>query len=122
VRHYITDNYLVVHMGWDASDARGPGVGVDASIAVRLLREGLPLAIETGVIRVADGQEYNVPMSVSTIPNIGPMPTTGIMWYAMASTTSFKAYDMVWGTWRMCDHQLLQRKVGRCRSTLSNPR
>jgi hypothetical protein len=78
-------------MGWSDANARGPGVDGEASIGVGILREGLPEAIEKGVVRVLDGPEYNMPASPTDNPNLGPSPTTAIMWHAMSSTSSLKA-------------------------------
>ena len=88
-------------MGWSDADARGPGVDGEARIAVGILREGLPEAIEKGVVRILDGPEYNIPLSPSDNPNIGPSPTTSIMWHAMSATSSLKVYDRITGLWRV---------------------
>jgi len=107
----LSDADIVSLMGWNDVNARGPGVGGDASIAVRLLREGLPVALETGVVRVVDGPEYNIPMSPSDNPALGPMPTLGIMWHTLSSTTSFDVYDTEGLHWRMCSHHQSLRKA-----------
>jgi len=88
-------------MGWSDADARGPGVDGEARIAVGILREGLPEAIEKGVVRILDGPEYNIPLSPSDNPNIGPSPTTSIMWHAMSATSSLKVYDTETKFWRV---------------------
>ena len=88
-------------MGWSDANARGPGVDGEASIGVGILREGLPEAIEKGVVRVLDGPEYNVPASPTDNPNLGPSPTTTIMWHAMSSTSSLKVFDTQTLLWRV---------------------
>lgn len=98
----LSNSELASHMGWSDANARGPGVDAEASIAVGLLREGLPEAIEKGIVRVVDGPEYNIPTSTLNNPNMGPSPALSIMWHAMASTTSFKAYDTSSYYWMVC--------------------
>ena len=88
-------------MGWSDANARGPGVDGEARIAVGILREGLPEAIEKAVVRVLDGPEYNTPMSPSDYPNYGPSPTSSIMWHVMSSTSSLKVYDTETRYWRV---------------------
>ena len=88
-------------MGWSDANARGPGVDGEARIAVRILREGLPEAIEKGVVRVLDGPEYNMPRTPNDNPNIGPSPTSSIMWHVLDSTSSLKVFDQMTGLWRV---------------------
>jgi hypothetical protein len=97
----LSNSELASHMGWSDLDARGPGVDPNASIAVNMLREGLPEAIERGVVRVLDGAEYNTPLRMSDNPFTGSAPTLGIMWHSMASTTSFKSYDGTNEIWKV---------------------
>ena len=88
-------------MGWSDVNSRGPGVDAEASIAVGILREGLPEAIEKGIVRVLDGPEYNIPLSPSDNPNLGPTPTRSIMWHVLSSTSSLKVYDQQLAGWRV---------------------
>ena len=88
-------------MGWSDANARGPGVDGEARIAVRILREGLPEAIEKGVVRVLDGPEYNMPRTPNDNPNIGSSPTSSIMWHVLDSTSSLKVFDQATGLWRV---------------------
>ena len=55
-------------------------------VALEILRAGLPEAIETGVVRVVDGPEYNVPAQPSDNPNIGASPTAAGIWHTMSSS------------------------------------
>ena len=97
----LSNSELASHMGWSDANARGPGVDAEASIAVGLLREGLPEAIEKGIVRVVDGPEYNIPTSTLNNPNMGPSPALSIMWHAMASTSSLKVFDTEALHWRV---------------------
>jgi hypothetical protein len=79
---------------------------------VGLLRDGLPDAIEKGVVRVMDGPDYNTPLSMFKNPPFGRLPALSIMWQAMASTTSFKVPEgNGGGTWPVCAHHASKRKA-----------
>ena len=88
VRAYMdarSDDELAAEMGWAEEGSRGPGVLAGASVAVGILRAGLPDAIATGVIRTVDGPEYNIPLSPTDNPNMASSPTSGIAWHAMSA-------------------------------------
>lgn len=97
----LSNSELATHMGWSDADARGPGVDAEASIAVGLLREGLPEAMEKGVVRILDGMEYNIPMSSADNPNMGRTPALSIMWHVLSSTSDDKAFDTESLHWRV---------------------
>ena len=97
----LSNSELASHMGWSDANARGPGVDAEASIAVGILREGLPEAMEKGIVRILDGPEYNIPLSPSDNPNVGPTPTRSIMWHVLSSTSSLKVYDQHLAGWRV---------------------
>jgi hypothetical protein len=97
----LSNSELAAYMGWSDVNARGPGVEADAGIAVGLLREGLPEAVEKGIVRVLDGPEYNIPLSPSDNPSLSSNPTLSMMWHVMASTSSNKVYDTESENWRV---------------------
>ena len=107
----LTDEELTAEMGWDDAEARGPEVMEIPGVALEILRAGLPEAIETGVVRVVDGPEYNVPAQPSDNPNIGASPTAAIIWHTMSSSTDLKVFDGEMGTWRLCGHHEPYRKA-----------
>ena len=104
----LSDDELARHMGWSDANARGPGVDADVSVAVGLLREGLPEAIEKGVVRVLQGPNYNDAMGYSDYPPIGATTALALTWQAMASTNSFKIIDHFR---RTCKHHADKRKA-----------
>ena len=89
----LSNSELAAYMGWSDVNARGPGVEADAGIAVGLLREGLPEAVEKGVVRILSGPDYNTPLSALDYASLGPDPTLTIIWHAMTSTSSNKAIN-----------------------------
>ena len=114
VRAYMdarSDDELAAEMGWAEEGARGPGVLAGASVAVGILRAGLPDAIATGVIRTVDGPEYNIPLSPTDNPNIASSPTSGIAWHAMSGTTDFQVFGTQMHLWHQCGHHAGVRKA-----------
>ena len=109
VRAYMdarSDDELAAEMGWAEEGSRGPGVLAGASVAVGILRAGLPDAIATGVIRTVDGPEYNIHGTPADSPSSGPSPTSGIAWHAMSSSSDFKSFDDSSPSWRICSDHL----------------
>ena len=114
VRAYMdarSDDELAAEMGWAEEGARGPGVLAGASVAVGILRAGLPDAIATGVVRTVDGPEYNIPLSPTDNPNIASSPTSGIAWHAMSGTTDFQVFGTQMHLWHQCGHHAGVRKA-----------
>ena len=114
VRAYMdarSDDELAAEMGWAEEGARGPGVLAGASVAVGILRAGLPDAIATGVIRTVDGPEYNIHGTPADSPSSGPSPTSGIAWHAMSSSSDFKTLDDSSPSWRICSDHLGHRQA-----------
>jgi hypothetical protein len=109
----MSNSELASHMGWSDEHARGPGVDSGASIAVEILREGLPEAIEKGIIRIGDGQSYNMRSVPSINTRFDASPALHIMWHAMSSTTSFKVLRSIGEphVWNYCDAHADKRKA-----------
>ena len=113
----LSNSELASHMGWSDVNARGPGVDAGASIAVGILREGLPEAIEKGIVRVLDGPEYNIPLSPTDNPNVGPTPTHSIMWHVLSSTNTLDVFDTETFHWRVGFPTCCQARVVRLKPT-----
>lgn len=108
----LSDSDLAYHMGWSDANARGLGFDANVSIALALLRDGLPEAIEKGVVRVLDGPKFNTAMSTQLNPPLSGSPALSITWQAMASTTSVTVRDVLGrGLSKMCGHQVNRRKA-----------
>ena len=107
----LTDEELTAEMGWDDAEARGPEVMEIPGVALEILRAGLPEAIETGVVRVLDGSEYNAVSSSSDMPRFGASPTAAIIWHVMSGTSSFSSFDDGHTLWRTCEDHAVRRQA-----------
>jgi hypothetical protein len=106
----LTDAELEAAMRWGDVSSRGPGVRT--SLAIEILRAGLPDAIEKGAVRVLDGPAFNIPTHVGNyIPSLGPLPAPELMWFAMSSTTSWQSMSRHDSRWRQCADNVRRREA-----------
>ena len=104
----LTDAEVEAAMRWNDVSSRGPGVRT--SVAIEILRAGLPDAIEKGAVRVLHGPAFNMPTNLGNyIPSLGPLTASDLTWFAMASTTSWKTYDLLTSKWHLCEENERRR-------------
>ena len=100
----LTDAELEAAMRWGDVSSRGPGVRT--SLAIEILRAGLPDAIEKGIVRAVDGPKYNNGLFSYDNPNIGSSPASAIAWHSLQSTsgntTDLKVFYQ--NSWKECAH------------------